>query len=195
MPPREAEDGGHTAFTDHRIQRRPESENKTPPVVENLQAWRAPPPQVRARNLALAFNHAGLQSSSSVLLARSYPLLLEVQKTLPRDAGVLAAIGAVLLNRNEAPAAVKLFEQALEIRPNDAAILDSAGMARMAAGEKQEAARYFERALQLDPLLLPDIEALQNIYTESGDQAKLSALMTRVRAAMITGPARPLTPR
>jgi tetratricopeptide (TPR) repeat protein len=188
MPEREAQDGGHTAFTDHRIERRPKKEDSGVPI-ENLRAWREPAPALRARNKALALNDAGQRYSSSTLLAQSYPLLLQVEKTFPNDPDVLAAIGSALLDRKEPLNAAKLFERALEIRRDDPSIEDNAGTAWLAAGDKQAAAHHFEQALKLDPLLLPDIEALLRIYRELGEHTQEAALMRSVQEAMKTGPA------
>jgi hypothetical protein len=191
MPRREAEDGGHTAYTDHRIRRSPRQPTGAAPLNE-LIAWREPAPAFRERNLALAFNNAGLRHSSLTLLARSYAMLLEVQKKFPADPDVLAAIGVALLNRGDFLPAARLFDRVMELRPNDPADQDNAAMAWLGAGDKQTAARHFEQALALDPLLLPDIEALLRIYREAGDRAKETTLMDRVHEAMRTGPRAPL---
>jgi hypothetical protein len=188
MPQREAQDGGHTAFTDHRIQRRPRKEDGDVPIA-NLRAWREPSPELRTRNKALALNDAGKRYAASALLAQSYPLLLQAEKTFPNDPDVLAAIGSALLDRNEPMEAAKFFDHALEIRHDDPSIEDNSGSAWLAAGDKQTAARHFEQALKLDPLLLPDIEALRGIYRELGEHAQEDALMRRVQEAMKTGPA------
>ena len=196
MPRREAQDGGHTAFTDHRIERRPRKDDGPIPAIEKLRAWREPAPELRARNLALALNNAGLRySSASALVTQSYPLLLEVRKSFPNDPDVLMAIGNALLQQKQALEAAKIFERALELRHDDASLEDNAGTAWLEAGNSQAAARHFERALQLDSLLLPDIEALLRIYRQAGDRTKETSLMERVRAAMITGPAQPASAR
>jgi hypothetical protein len=171
MPKREAEDGGHTAFTDHWIKRRPGGSTGGAQAGQ-LAAWREPRAEYRARNLALATG--------------DYKLLLEAQKNFPTDPVVLAGLGTVLQNRGEAGAAARMFERAAELRPLDPLAAESAGMAWLAAGERELAARRLEKALELDPLLLPDIEALQKMYRENGDQEKEAALMKRVRQAMQT---------
>lgn len=189
MPRRETEDGGHTVFTDHRIRKTPQQPRGTAPLKE-LIAWREPAPEFRERNLALAFSNAGLHYSSLELLARSYGLLLEVQKRFPADPDVLMAIGAALLNKDDFLPAAKLFEHVIELRPNDPSGEDNAAMAWLGAGDREKAARHFEKALALDPLLLSDIDALARIYRETGDRAKETDLMNRVHEAMRTTPRR-----
>ncbi|HXS97467.1 MAG TPA: hypothetical protein VN736_22870 [Candidatus Limnocylindrales bacterium] len=187
MPRREAMDGGHTAFTDHRIQRRPEKENPAVPI-QALRAWRQPPAAFRDRNRALAWNYVGIRDSAFAMLSESYQMLLPLEKTFPNDPDVLAALGNALLNRDQASDAAKFFERALAARHDDPSLEDDAGQAYLNAGDKPSAARHFEKALTLDPLLLPDIEALLQIYRESGDKDAESALMRRVQKAMKTAP-------
>jgi hypothetical protein len=187
MPRREAADGGHTAFTDHRIRRRPEKESQAAPI-QALRAWRQPPGLWRDRNRALAWNYVGIRDSSSAMVSESYQMLLPVQKAFPSDPDVLAALGKALLNRNQTSDAARIFERALAARHDDPSLEDDAGEAYLKAGDKPSAARHFEKALALDPLLLPDIEALLQIYREAGDRDQQSALMRRVQDAMRTGP-------
>ncbi len=189
MPRREALDGGHTAFTDHRIERRPHPQDAAAGPIEDLRPWRPAPASLRARNLALALSYAGQKYSSDTLAARSIPLLQQALSAFPNDADLLSALGATLLRRKDAAAAIVLFERALAIRPHDASLLDSAGAAKLEAGDRPAAAQFFERALETDPLLLPDIEALLGIYRETGDRERETALLTRVREAMRTPPA------
>ncbi len=192
MPKREAEDGGHTAFTDHRIQRRPRTEGPAAPVKE-LRAWREPAPEFRERNRALALNYAGVRYSSSAMVAQSYRMLLAVQKLFPNDPDVLTAIGNALLDAGQPADAAKFFERALVVRPDDPSTEDEAGRARLEAGDRSAATRHFEQALKLDQLLLPDVEALLQIYRESGDRDREAALMRQVQAAMRTS--RPQAPK
>jgi Tetratricopeptide repeat len=187
MPRREAADGGHIAFTDHRIQRRPEKENPAAPI-QALRAWREPPELWRARNRALAWNYVGVRYSSSAMVSESYQMLLPVERAFPNDSDVLAALGNALLNRNRPSDAARIFERALSARHDDPSLEDDAGEAYLKAGDKQSAARHFEKALALDPLLLPDVEALLQIYRDAGDRDRQSALMRRVQDSMRTGP-------
>ena len=117
-------------------------------------------------------------------------MLLPVEKAFPNDPDVLAALGNALLNRNQPLEAARIFERALSVRHDDPSLDDDAGEAYLKGGDKQSAAaRHFpKKALALDPLLLPDIEALLQIYRETGDRDRLSALMRRVQDAMRTGP-------
>lgn len=177
MPKRNTEDGGHTAFTDHLITRRPRN-SEVSRTTGQIAPWRDPGPRYATRNLALASVSAGLADSA--------PRIEAVQKNFPADPEVLTALGTVLRANHEAARAARLFERVIELRPRDPLAEENAGMAWLDAGEDQTGARHLERALELDPLLLSDIDALLAIYRKTGDRAKEDALMTRVRAAMQT---------
>jgi len=178
MPRREAADGGHTAFTDHGIARRPRTETAAA-AAGQVVAWREPAPELRMRNLALALLNTGR-------VEQSYGMLTEARKTFPADPAVLTGLGAALRARNEPLSAAKLFERVIELRPDDPLAAENAGLAWLEAGDKTRAAELLERALALDPLLLPDIEALLKIYRESRHDSREEALMQRVREAMKT---------
>ena len=183
MPKSEVEGPYHSIFTDHRIKAVPQKQPGTSQMTE-LHAWREPAPEFRERNLALAYCKEALRLTSPELMARSYGMLLAVQKTFPDDPDVLTALGNALLFNGDALPAAGFFERVLQMRPNDPGAVDSAARAWLEAGDKTAAARHFEQALALDPLLVPDIDALLKIYRESGDKAKETALMDRVQAAM-----------
>jgi hypothetical protein len=61
MPRRNAQDGGHTVFTDHRIQRRPEATQAGLPAEVGIAAWREPPRELQKRNLGIAYIDVGMQ--------------------------------------------------------------------------------------------------------------------------------------
>src|SRR5580698_7286572 len=63
MPRRDAKDGGHSAFTDHRIQRRQESLPDAP-TDTGITAWREPSPDLQRRNRGIAYIDAGMQRKS-----------------------------------------------------------------------------------------------------------------------------------
>ncbi len=191
MARRETNDGGHTAFTDHLIARRPRNrKGQTPEAapLDRLIAWREPAPELRVRNLALAFLNAGVRDSSPALIDRSYGMLLEVRKAFPADPAVLSGAGAARRIRGEPLSAARLFDRVIELQPGDPLARENAGLVWMDAGEKGIAAARIEQALALDPLLLTGIESLLKLYRESGDAAKETALMDRVRQAMRSGP-------
>jgi len=182
---RNAKDGGHTVFTDHRISRRaaPEQEKEISETGD-LVAWREPPPAVRDRDLALAYTNAGLDNQSAAQISRGLGMLNEVSSQFPNDPDVLTAMGRALLAEKQAPEAAPLLDRALELGPDSAVAEANAGSAWLRAGNTQKAVQRLERAIALDPLLLPAAEALLQIYRQQGDSDKLDALGERVRQAL-----------
>jgi hypothetical protein len=94
MPRRPAADGGHTAFTDHRIQRRPEV-GPDAPSDSGIVAWREAEPNLQKRNIANM--EVGLQRHSSSMIAEGYRHLTEVQQQFANDSEFFKWIGEALL--------------------------------------------------------------------------------------------------
>ena len=189
MTRRQAQDGGHTVFTDHRITRRPVLDEPGS-QSEGLVAWRDPEPAWQARNLALAYLNAGISGRSPTQIVRGYRMLTEVQKAMPSDIGVLKGIGRALLLGKEPLEALKAFERVLQLTPNSATSEEDVGVASLESGEVEKAASHLERALELDPLQLSAATALEAVYRRQGDSTKAAALRDRMRRRMESGPMR-----
>lgn len=182
-----AKDGGHTVFTDHRISRRPQPEQQgQEPEINDLVAWREPPPALRERNLALAYADAGFENHSASEIVRGYRMLTEVEKEFPSDRAVLRALGQCLLAVGQPLEAAGVYERVLQLGPDSAVAEADTGKAWMRAGQMDKAADHLERAVKLDPLLLPAAESLLDVYRRQGDQDKVYALADRVRQALGT---------
>jgi len=188
MTRRQAQDGGHTVFTDHRITRSPnEPPDAQPdaaaPQPEDLVAWRDPQPALAARNLALAYLNAGISGRSPAQIVRGYRMLTEVQRTAPDDIGVLKGIGRALLLGKEPREALLAFERVLQLVPDNATSEEDVGVACLESGQVEKAASHLERALELDPLLLTAASSLQEVYRKQGKSEKAAALGDRMRRA------------
>lgn len=185
MPRRNAKDGGHTVFTDHRIARHPELEQeKEIPEGGDLVAWREPAQNLRQRNLALAYVTSGLEGGHPEQVSKGYKLLLAIEHDYPRDPDVLTAEGRVLLKIDRPAEAAQLFERVLELKPGSAVDEGNAGQAWLQAGQVPKAVIHLERALKIDPLFLPAAEVLVQVYRQQGDMEKLGALADQIRREM-----------
>jgi hypothetical protein len=183
MPRRQAEDGGHTVFTDHRISRRPgQPESEAQPY--DIIAWRDPDPQFRARNLALAYVNSGIAARSPAQIVRGYRMLTEVQRSAPGDIGVLRGIGRALLLGKQPRDALRAFQRVLEVTPDDAGAEEDTGVAYLESGDADSAASHLKRSLQLDPLRLSAAAALREIYRKQGLDEKAAALANPLEAAL-----------
>jgi len=183
MPRLAARDGGHTAFTDHRIARRPQTRSESAAPTD-LSAWREPEPRLKSRNLALALVAVGLQNASAQQVIRGYRMLNQVEKEYPDDPDVLTTLGNVLLRGKQPAEALSRFEKVLALRPAYAPYEVNAASALLAAGNETEARRHLERALQLDSLLQQAVELLGKLYRDEGEIAKADALIARYRREM-----------
>jgi hypothetical protein len=195
MAKRDAQDGGHTAFTDHWISRRlePAPEEDEPRNVD-LAAWREPPPEFRQRNLGLAYVNAGFEHSVASQIVRGLHLLQEVEKVFPDDPAVLRALGNALLAVRQPLDALRRFERVLELEPAGALDEANLGTAWLRVGRLDRAAVHLERAVQKDPLLLPTVGALMEVYGQMGEVEKAEALSERVRQALGSAAPRDIAP-
>ncbi len=183
MPRRNAFDGGHTIFTDHRIAKRPQPESSFPSPTD-LAAWREPDAALQKRNLALAYLNAGFQRRSAAWIVRGYRMLTEVQLAFPDDIAVLNGFGTALLEGNQPREAKFAFDRVLQLDSSNPVYEENAGRADFACGDVEAATRHIERALQLDPLLLSAAGFLKKIYRDENDTVREAALAERIRQAM-----------
>ena len=183
MPRRDAKDGGHTAFTDHRIQRRPTQEEALPADAD-IAAWREPAPGLQKRNLGIAYINVGMERRSPPFIGKGYRMLAEVQTQFANDDQVFTSIGSALLMAKQSSEAEFAFERALQLNPDSAAGETNAASAYLQAGDQGRAVAHLERALALDPLHLPADFPLIDLYKQQGQDAKAAELSSKVSAAL-----------
>jgi photosynthetic reaction center cytochrome c subunit len=183
MPRRDARDGGHTAFTDHRIQRRPEPQS-TLLEDSDIAAWREPAPDLQERNLGIAYVNAGMERRAPPFLIRGYRMLAEGQEQFRNDSEVFTAMGNALLLAKQTSEAELAFERALQLNPDSATGETNAASAYLQAGDFDKAIAHLERAVAIDPLHLPADAPLIELYKQQGNTAKAAELSGMVRAAM-----------
>jgi len=187
MPRRNAQDGGHTVFTDHRIQRRPIQGTELPPDLD-IAAWREPAENLRGRNLGIAYIDIGMQRHSSAFIIRGYRALTEVQHQFPDDSELFKWIGDALLIGRQTADAKFAFERALQLEPSP---LSEAGAASpyVQSGDTGSAIAHLSRAVSEDPLDLPAASTLIELYRKTGNTAAAVDLAMKVKEAMNAGPA------
>jgi tetratricopeptide (TPR) repeat protein len=173
MPRRPARDGGHTAFTDHRISRWPHLENGAGNNPEPLVAWRKSPAAFVQRNLGLADVEVGREFQSAPHMSEALRLLTACKHDFPYDPDVAAGIGLVLLGMNQPSKAAASFAQAAQVEPANASYYLDEAFAWRSAKEPLKAIPNFEKALELDPLLEPAYRELASLYSETHDAGRL----------------------
>jgi len=184
MPRRNAQDGGHTVFTDHRIQRRPETTQADLPADAGLAAWREPPPELQKRNLGIAYIDVGMQRHSSSFIIRGYRTLTEVQRQSTNDSDFFKWIGEALLVGKQISDAKFAFERALQLDPDSPVTEAGAAAPYIQEGDAERAVAHLERAVTLDPLYLPAASTLIDLYQKQGKTTQAAELSGRIKAAM-----------
>ena len=182
MPRRDAKDGGHTSFTDHRIQRRPEPQSELP-ADTGIAAWREPSPNLQKRNLGIAYIDAGIQHGSKAFVIEGYRRLTEVQNQFSADSEFFSWIGKALLLGKLSSEAEIAFDRAVQLDPNSPVNEGNAASAYAQAGDMQSTIAHLERAVALDPLFLPAASPLVGLYRKQGRLAEADALSAKIEAA------------
>lgn len=143
MPRTDSSDGGHTAFTDHRI-RRPGVPKVLLERSEELRPWRpAAEAELRDRGLGLAYAGAGR-------LEQAFDLLRGVAKP---DAAVQDAMGLIYLRAERPGLAVAALAAAVKGDPRNSVRRLNLAAAYWAAGEREKARAEAMEAIALEPLL------------------------------------------
>ena len=183
MPRRDAKDGGHTAFTDHRIQRLPEPQ-QTLPEDTDIAAWREPAPDLQKRNLGIAYVNVGAERRSPPFVVRGYRMLTEVQDQFSTDSAVFTAMGTALLLGKQSTEAELAFDRALQLDPHSAPGETNAASAYLQGGDVDRAVAHLERAVTIDPFHLPADMPLIDLYKRQGNVAKAAALADKISAVV-----------
>jgi len=178
MPKRDADDGGHTAFTDHRIQRRPVEQftDETTAIVP----WREPPGEFAIRNLGIASVRVGLEHREFKQVVSGYQMLTQVQQQFPQDSELYNTLGEALFVGQQYAESVQAYELAVRFDPLSSAKEASLGEAYAGLGDAALAVQHLEKAMQFDPLNLNAASILLGIYQKTGDTSKANALTEKL---------------
>jgi hypothetical protein len=178
MPTREAKDGGHTAFTDHRIQRHPVPEPAE--VSTQIAPWREPPIEFATRNLGIASIEAGMERRSPKQIISGYQMLTTVQQQFPQDSELYNTMGNALFIGQQYSEAIQAFELAVRYDPKSSPKETNLAEAYAAMGDQKLAEQHLEKAMALDPLNLNAATTLMQIYDKTGEQAKSEELSKKL---------------
>jgi hypothetical protein len=182
MPKRAPNDGGHTVFTDHRIQRVPDHKPRGEPT--GIAAWRDPPAELAKRNLGIALIEAGTEEGSWPQIVSGYRTLTEVQHQFPNDCEMYQSMGnALFIGRQFSEAAIA-FEMGERCNPQSTSVEASLGSVYAAAGKNDAAETHLERALVLDPMNLSAAEELIGLYEKGGETAKADVLRNKLSSLL-----------
>lgn len=176
MPQRSTYDGGHTAFTDHRIRSKPGRAAAAASAPGKLRAWRAPSAALDRRNLGLAYISAGERYQSASHLDEGFRQLSAIEPAFPDDPAVLTSLGAVLQRKGVPGEAARRFLRAARLEPRDARHHLNLAVALAAAGDAVRAITAAETAISLDSSLRDAYLLLAELHD---DTAKRDAAVRR----------------
>lgn len=178
MPKREADDGGHTVFTDHRIQRKLDYKPAGEPT--GIIPWRAPPTELAQRNLGIASVQAGMEGKSWAQILTGYRTLVEIQHQFPDDCEMYTSIGNALSIGSQFSEAVFAFELAERCDPTSSSAESNLGSAYAASGRDEDAEIHLQQALELDPMNLNAAEQLIGLYEKNGQPMRAEILKNKI---------------
>jgi hypothetical protein len=178
MPKRETNDGGHTVFTDHRIQRRAQDMIAGEP--SGIVPWRNPPAELAERDLGIATVEAGIDRKSWPEIVKGYRVLTEVQRQFPQDSKMFDTMGNALFIGRQYGEAADAFELAVRFNPGSSPEETSLASAYAALGQDDLAESHCEKAVALDPLNLSANELLISLYQKDGEPEKAQLLRHKV---------------
>lgn len=176
MPRLASSDIAHTSFSDHRILRRPRDSGGAAP--QELVAWREPAAAYAQRNRGLAYVSVGERDQAAALLNEGFRLLAALDPVSSPDPDVLSALGLVLLRKDRAADALRMFDGAARIDPSARNILNL-GVAQDRAGQTAESIRSLERAIELDPSLERAYGLLAEIHGREGQVQRRREVLER----------------
>jgi hypothetical protein len=180
MPRQPARDGGHTAFTEHRISRKPLPGASQP--VQNqrkLIAWREPAQAFAKRNLGLANVTVGERDESAYHMNAGFRLLSDIYESSRNDPAVLTSLGLVILRKGRPVEAAKLYEMALELQPGYAPYHINVATAWNEAGDTAKAIAHLNKAIEMDPSLEKAYRKLGDIYSKANQRDKVRETLER----------------
>lgn len=182
MPKRQAKDGAHTVFTDHRIARVPERGSATSTStlpVSKLVAWHEPAGPLAMRNLGLANLEVGESQGSATLISEGAQQTVSAMKSFPPDAVILTKLGLTLLRSGAASDAIEPLEYAVRLEPNRGGSHVNLASAYKEAGLDDKAIAESERAIQLDSSLPTAYQVLVDVYLKKNDKEGVARLLKR----------------
>jgi len=112
--------------------------------------------------------------------------LIELAADLPKDAGLYAHVGTLLLKAEDDGQALGTFRQALNLDPRQQTALSGAGEASFRMANYREARRYLERAVRLNPQDAPAAHRLEmtNLILSLDPLERGLSAQTRARRAV-----------
>lgn len=150
----------HSAQSDHRVLRRPSSENSISAIYNGA----APDDLVFFEEPGVSLQNAAMNRAAGIYLAeigylennraaaeRAVQLLTQLQLTNPTDAEVSFSLGKALVQTHQYRNAMNILESLLIIQPNHEDLLETLAITYHEHGRIKMARDRYERLLELNP--------------------------------------------
>jgi hypothetical protein len=180
MPKRRVIESAHVAFTDHRIQRKPQLETK--PHLEGtrltpiLQA-ESDDPVVASRNLAFAYAQVASSLGRQEFFPRVIELLRPLIGTSITDAAFWLTLGEAYLAVGNIAEAEMAFRKAANLDPSSFSAHYSLGYLLQRRNELPEAIEAYRRAVDADSYRAEAFGNLAAAYFKKGEHEKALAAL------------------
>ena len=168
MPKRQSHDSGHSAFTDHRIARRP-LPSPNPEAPRSVVPWKPADRALALRNLGIAKIRLGQGGTPGGSVKEGLALLQRAASTYQGDASLLEALGTGLILDGKPQQGLRALEEAVRIDPDNVLLRNSLGAAWWERGDWRASALELERAIRREPYLESSYYMLARVYRAIGD--------------------------
>ena len=179
MSKRQSHDSGHSAFTDHRITRRPiRAEATLGP--QSLRPWRPHDGPVARRNLGIALIRLAQSESPAGDIKKGVALLQSALSARDRDPVAQEALGTGLLLSGAPSEGVRLLRKAVRADPDHSLYRNSLAAAWWNLGAERASVREIERSIRLEPRLESAYHMLSRVNLALGNRNRARSAWARL---------------
>ena len=181
MSKRQSHDSGHSAFTDHRITRRPVPSN---PALRprTLRPWKPQDGPIARRNLGIAHIRLGHDGSPAGDIKKGVVLLQSALSAQGRDASALEALGTGLVLLGQPRKGLRYLRQAVRADPDRSLYRNTLAAALWNLSAGRASIREIERSIRLEPYLESGYHMLARVNMALGNRPKATSAWTRLLA-------------
>ena len=181
MPKRRAHDSGHSAFTDHRISRRP-IPDPNPVEPGFLVPWQQTEGPLGLRNLGIAKIRLSQRGMAASDIGESVAQLERAALTDESDASLLEALGTGLIVSGKLEEGLRVLERAVQIAPDNVLYRNALGAAWWERRALRKSTGEFKRAMQQEPFLESSYHMLARVFHAAGDGERARGAWKRLLA-------------
>ena len=179
MSKRQSHDSGHSAFTDHRIARRP-IPDANPGRPQRLREWKPQDGSLGFRNLGIAMVRLVQSETLAGDIEDGVAMLQKAASSYERDASMLEALGTGLVLAGAPEKGLRALQRAVRADPNQTLYRNSLAAAWWDLGAGKESIEEIERAILQEPLFESGYHMLARVHLASGNRGNARAAWIRL---------------